>query len=235
MSASKLMKALKPSSKIASALDWKKASGSILTMDISSKSIAVCIAAHPLFGEAPKPLESIPIKLETRECKNKRGLSKETISELQEIVKSFNVSSFVVNWPIEAEGRAGFAAGKTLHTLEALLEDSSTVINQNRPFCLHDKNGFKDQTDAWGRNSIYGEVPPADKTIHIASQEQYKHDATSSTAVQVWNDFCMKQWPEIYQQQPQQMPCIVGEEPAEVEVEWLEHYEDTEAYVSMAA
>jgi RNase H-fold protein (predicted Holliday junction resolvase) len=228
---SKLMKALKAPSKVASALDWKKASGSILTMDIGTNDkISLCLSSHPSFQEHPRVLDAIPLKLETREG-NHRSLSKEVTSELQSIVKDFNVSSFVVSFKLQEQGRAGYAAGKALHTLESILDETSTIMSGNRPFCLWDKDHLVDETDDWGRNKIFGEVPSAQKTIHVASREQYSHEASSSTAAEVWNDFCMKQWPEITRRET--VPCIVD---SDVEVEWtMEHYEDTEAYVSMAA
>jgi RNase H-fold protein (predicted Holliday junction resolvase) len=238
--AEKLIRVLKAPAKVASALDWKIASGAILAMDIGSGKISLALSSHPSYREPPRELKSIPIKLETRKG-NKRALSRDAVAELQEIVKKYNVAGFLVNWPVQPEGRCGAPCGKTLHTLEAILDESSTIINQNRGFCLWDEHHFVDHTDEWGRNKVYGEVPPAEKTLHIASQEQYKHETSGSTAVKVWNDFCRRQWPELYQtsesseQEEAFTPLQAVEEDEDAMVHFPDNnYEDTSTYVAVS-
>ena len=227
-------KALRAPSKIASALDWKKASGAILALDVGADRIGLAISSHPAFGEAPVALEPVPIELETRN--NKRVLSSKVTQQLQEIVKSHNVSSFVVSWPVQKEGRCGAPCGKVLHTLDSLVEQSN-IMNANRPFCLWDDHHYQAHEDEWGRNPLYGE-PCKNKKVHIASQEQYNHEASSNVAAKVMNDFIKSQWPELYRKQYEQQPAEqeAMAEPAhpDISIEWLEHYEDTETYMSVA-
>lgn len=220
-------KALRAPSKIASALDWKKASGAILALDVGADRIGLAISSHPSYGDAPLPLAEIPIQLETRN--NKRVLSSSVAEQLQQIVKNHNVSSFVVSWPVQKEGRCGKQCGKVLHTLDSLVADSN-VMSSKRPFCLWDEHHYQAPEDNWGRNPIYGE-PCKDnsKTIHRASQEQYSHDSSSAIAATVMEDFMKSQWPEIHSQRAQQ-----SARPEEVSIEWLDSYENTEAYMSVA-
>jgi RNase H-fold protein (predicted Holliday junction resolvase) len=242
MIASKLMKALQGPAKVASALDWKKASGSILSMDIGTNGkISLAVSGHPSFlEEKPKVLDPISMELETREG-NRRTMSREAVAQFQDIVKQYNVAGFLVNWPVQPEGRCGAPCGKTLHAVESLLEESSTIMNQNRPLCLWDEHHFVDETDDFGRNKIYGEVPSSDQTEHLARTEQYAHETSGSMAVKVWNDFCKKQWPELYQQQQQQTRDSSRQSPnsssikdeSEEMVEFPENYEDTSAYMSV--
>jgi RNase H-fold protein (predicted Holliday junction resolvase) len=228
MVADKLMKALRAPSKVASALDWKRVSGSILSLSIGSDSISMAVASHPSFQEPVMPLESVPIKLETKD--NRKILSKDVVSRMQEVIKNYNVAGFVVSWPVQKEGRCGGPCGKVLHTLDSLVDQSSTIMNGNRPFCLWDNNHTQANEDYWGRNPLYGEIPHG-KTLHLASQEQYAYDSSSSVAVNAWNDFMAKQWPEIAEAQP-----IVATKPAptrrtvEVEIEYNE--EQAEAYMA---
>jgi len=227
-------KALRAPSKIASALDWKKASGAILSLDIGSNKIGLALASHPSFGDAPLPLEPIHLKLETRG--NKRTLSKEVTAELAEIVKAHNVSSFVVSWPVQKEGRCGAPCGKVLHALDAIVEDSN-IMSDRRPFCLWDEHHYRANEDEWGRNPLYGEQCAEPTKVHFASQEQYAHDSSSTVAANVMQDFIKAQWPEIYAKQSskQQSPAVAVEQHHEdVSTEWLEHYEDTDAYMSVA-
>lgn len=229
-------KVLRHPSKIASALDWKKASGAMLALDVGSDRIGVAVASHPLYGDAPLPLESVPLHLETRN--NKRVLSPEVVTQLQEIVKHFNVSSFVVSWPVQKEGRCGAPCGKVLHTLDCLVE-STNLMTDKRPFCLWDEHHYQAREDEWGRNPLYGE-PGNTKTIHKASQEQYQHKSSSTVAAQVMDDFMRSQWPEIYEQREQPKEAALfasstsASKPAEANFDWLEHYESTDSYMSVA-
>ncbi|CAB9512818.1 expressed unknown protein [Seminavis robusta] len=219
---------LRHPTKIASALDWKKASGAILALDVGADRIGLAVASHPAHGDSPIPLEPVTIHLETT-SDNKRVLSPAVASQLKEIVSTYNVSSFVVSWPVQKEGRCGAPCGKVLHTLDSLVE-SSNVITDKRPFCLWDEHHQQPHEDEWGRNPIYGE-PCLDKTLHKASEEQYHHESSSNVAVAVMDDFMKTQWPEIYQQREEQAQPMAQ---PQMSLEWLEHYEDTEAYMSVA-
>ena len=188
------MKYLADPSKLASKLDWKKASGSILALDVGSDRIGLAIASHPSCGNTPLPLEPMPIKLETR-AGNRRALAESVLVELQTIVKNYNVCGFVVSWPLQKEGRCGAPCGKVLHTLDSLVNESSSIVTSSRPFCLWDDHHYVPDDDSWGRTPKYGES--TNKTLHLASQEQYVHTCSSSIAVDVWNDYCSKQWPEL--------------------------------------
>ena len=234
MSATKL---IRHPSKIASALDWKKASGAILALDVGADRIGVAVSSHPAYGDAPLPLEPVPLHLETRN--NKRVLSPVVAKQLQEIVKKYNVSSFVVSWPVQKEGRCGAPCGKVLHTLDSLVESTSNLITDKRPFCLWDDQHNQAPEDEWGRNPLYGE-PCTTKTVHKASEEQYQHPTSSVLAAQVMEDFMRHQWPEIYEQREQPKEAVLRAASAPVSkhapanFDWLERYESTETYMSVA-
>lgn len=227
-------RALRAPSKIASALDWKKASGAILALDVGATHIGLALASHPSYGESPLPLEPVELKLQSING-NKRVLSPAVAEQLQRIVQAHNVSSFVVSWPVQKEGRCGAACGKVLHTLDSLV-DSESVMTEKKPFCLWDEHHYQAPEDEWGRNPLYGE-PCSTQTVHSSkSQEHYSApDSSSAVAAQVMTDFMKAQWPDLYALQPSQpaaAPSYANNE--EVSIEWLDSYEDTEAYMTVA-
>jgi hypothetical protein len=136
----------------------------------------------------------LPIKLETR-AGNQRALAESVVQDLKKVVKNYNVCGFVVSWPLQKEGRCGAPCGKVLHTLDSLVAESSDIVNIARPFCLWDDHHYVPTEDEWGRAPLYGEATT--KTLHKASVEQYAHKCSSSVAVDVWNDYCKKHWPNL--------------------------------------
>lgn len=190
-----LMTYLADPSRLASKLDWSKASGSILALDVGSDRIGLAVASHPSYGEAAMALDPMPIKLETRQG-NRRALAEPMIQDLSSIVKNYNVVGFVFSWPVQKDGRCGRPCGKVLHTLDSLVEESN-IVNDKRPFCLWDDHHYVPREDSWGRTPQYGETTK--KTIHKASEEQYMHECSSAVAVKVWHDYCSQHWPALCQ------------------------------------
>lgn len=229
MSSKALLKVLTTPSKIASALDWKRLNGSILSLDIHKDRIGLAIASHPSFGETPTSLEDIPLA--------KRGhATKECKERLAALAKDYRVCGVVVSWPLQHDtGRMGASCGRVLHTLDDLLEDS-TLCTNSRPLCLWDgDHSLPDPEDQWGRCESYSRT--SDKTVHRASEEQYNHDE-NIVAANVWADFCRSHWPELYQQgssatpstqaaaaAPSRKPTHSAEEP---------NWEDSSSYVNAA-
>jgi hypothetical protein len=210
------MKVLTNPSKIASALDWRKVSGSILSLNIHKDSICMAVASHPSFGERTQTLDSIKLL--------RRGHADADIKEqLAEIVKEFKVCGVVVSWPIQTDtGRPGAACGRILHTLDDLLEDSN-VISTSRPLCFWDGRHVVPETqDEWGRCAAYARTTSTDKDIHVASQEQYNQDE-NVVAAQVWDDFVKAQWPDIHHQEKQvarTTSCAKASSPWAVDEDW---------------
>jgi RNase H-fold protein (predicted Holliday junction resolvase) len=195
---SKLMKVLADPSKIASTLNWRKVSGSILSLHIHKDRIGMAVASHPSFGERTQTLDSIKLL--------RRGHADADIKEqLAEIVKEFKVCGVVVSWPVQTDTcRPGAACGRILHTLDDLLEDSN-VISTSRPLCFWDGRHVEPEPeDEWGRCASYARTTSTHKDIHIASQEQYNQDE-NVVAAQVWDDFVQSQWPDFHQEEQQQV------------------------------
>ena len=239
-------------SKIASALDWRKISGSsILTLDIHQNRIGMAVSSHPTHGDEVKTLDSINIS-------NRRGeVDKESLDHLYNVVKDHKVCGFVVSFPVQKDtGKMGAACGRVLHTLEDLLKkqqqaqakqgkSSASItppaITPNRPLCFWDSShASAEAADEWGRCSSYAVSPETSNIgVHSASKEQYYQDE-NVVAAQVWDDFCKAQWPELYAQERKTSsasPAPVAPEPSRQTSSWddiEENWEDSSAYVNTA-
>jgi len=167
----------------------------------------MAIASHPAFGRPVQELEPVTMKfkIEKANKKRKRTLAPELVDQLQDVVTNHNVCGFVVNWPVQKEGRCGAPCGRVLHTLDSILAKSPSVLSSQRHFCLWDIEHVQQKEDEWGRAPTYSET--SKKTLHIASLEQYSRESDSTTAADIWNDFCRSQWPELYQKQNEEELC----------------------------
>jgi RNase H-fold protein (predicted Holliday junction resolvase) len=230
-----LSKFLTSPNSLAQSLDWKAASGSVLSLTIGRSSIGLAVAGHPQFDEVPQSLPSIPIKSEFVD--NKNVICPAVAEELASIIKDWKVCGLVVNWPVQQEGWCGAPCGRVLYTLDQLLASSkSKIVNASRKICLWQQvDSMTDQIadDEWGRNPVYCET--SDKKIHYASEEQY--EGPSTVAADVWNDFCRVHWPELYQYKEESTSksspqWLVGGKTSDSDVDfaWLDSYENTAAY-----
>ena len=196
-----ILKVLTTPSKLASRLDWRKVNGgTVLSLNVHKDRIDLALSSHPSYGEGAYKLESIPLGRKSKVTKS----SKNTLANL---VKEHKVCGFVVSWPLQPDSqRMGAACGRVLHTLEQLLptdaSGSDGLISPNRPAVLWNDSQAKpvDESDVWGRLAAYAKAPPSNKTIHIASREQYNVDE-ATVATKVWNDFMRVHWPELYREQ----------------------------------
>lgn len=142
MVATKLSSALVAPSKVANLLDWRKAVGSVMALDITRKSIGMAVATHP--DQHAEAVALRPISLVQQQHQGapsslhkgkKNHVSKELISELEAVVRRHRVCAFVVNWPTH-EGRMGEQCGKVLHVLDSVIDQSNSVVTRKRPFTL---------------------------------------------------------------------------------------------------
>jgi hypothetical protein len=216
-----LMKVLTTPAKVASALDWRRAGGSILTLNIHRDRIDLAVARHPAplgggrSAAAHAASSSSAAEARTLEPlvlgRKGRSVPDESRRRLAEIVRDHKVCAFVVAWPVQPDsGKMGYAAGRALWTIEELLRDPSAttattaattgtkgtgVISANRPVCLWDSvRTEQSPTDMWGRNPDFART--TDKTLHLASEEQYGPDEAIVVG-QVWDDFMRANWPGI--------------------------------------
>jgi RNase H-fold protein (predicted Holliday junction resolvase) len=195
MAARSITKFLTTPSKVAHALDWRTASGSILSVTIEKDRIDLAVASHPLLGH---PVEELYVPLETETVENHKVLKSSVVEELSAIVKEFKVCGMVVNWPVQKDGWCGAPCGRVLHTLDLISAHSSLV---RTPICLWDEEKNAPPEDHWGRAALYSRR--TEKTFHQASKEQYE-EHNKKVALNVWNDFFRSHWPDLYQEKQQQ-------------------------------
>jgi RNase H-fold protein (predicted Holliday junction resolvase) len=151
MASKHITKVLTTPSKVASSLDWKKASSAILSLDIQKGQIGIAVAFHPSFQETTSVLDSIQI--------SRQALSESIPHRIADIVKERDICGFVVSWPIQDDtGKLGYSFGLVLNTLDQLPEASKNqaVISSTRPFCLWDASHVSPtDVDQWGRSADY--------------------------------------------------------------------------------
>ena len=229
-----LTKLLASPSKVAQSLDWRKVSGSVLSMNITRDRINLAVAQHPSMEDPIQTLPSIPIKTEI--VSNQRVLSPAVANELKSLLDNWRVCGLVVNWPVQKEGWCGAPCGRVLFTLDQLA--ANDVLNPQRPLCLWDDEHTPSTEDEWGRTPIYAQ--PSDKTLHRASEEQYQ--APNKALADIWNDFCRAHWPELYYHvgasssssgKTSSTSAATSKKnppPPSVDTAWFDSYEDTSAY-----
>jgi len=224
---------LTSSSKVAQAIDWRKASGSVMSLSVCKDRIELAVASHPSFQDPIQPLPSIPLKLEVQD--NQKVLSSDVVEELADLVQDFNVCGMVVTWPVQKEGWCGAPCGRVLFALDQITTQAENMLS-NRPVCLWDEQHYQNAEDEWGRSAIYSHT--SDKTVHVASEEQYQDHRC--VAADIWNDFCKVHWPELYQRRPSQTnlngdSMSAKKNLSHIDTSWLDSYEDSSAYTKAAA
>jgi RNase H-fold protein (predicted Holliday junction resolvase) len=231
-----LSKLLAAPSKIAHNLDWRKVSGSILSLNIGRYAIDLALASHPVLDEEVQHLPAINLKMRVED--NHKVLDRSAVQALAKVVQEHNVCGMVVSWPVQKEGWCGAPCGRVLHTLDQITEQSTNIITSNRPVCLWDNEHHEVEEDSWGRNAVYSQT--SDKTVHLASEEQYQDHNT--VAADVWNDFCRSHWPELYEEDAKDGQASYEAEsamygkrpPSLVNTAWLDSYENPSAYMTQA-
>jgi len=222
-------------SKVASALDWKRTSGSVLSLKIGRDLLTVNLAHHPSIQEECRSVDPIPIKYRVKN--NRKELDVSVTDVLQDLVQENRVCGFIVDWPLQKEGRMGASCGRVLHVLDLLLE--AQVLSQSRRFCLWDGEHVPiEMPDRWGRCSVYGRKQ-SDKAEHIVSRDQYSN-TTESLVSDMWYDFSRTHWPELYDDGNGAVALSSNSSRASgdyhhISGEWLEHYEREGTYLQASA
>jgi RNase H-fold protein (predicted Holliday junction resolvase) len=232
MASQKLTKCLAAPAKLASTLDWRKAvGGSVMSLDIHKDRIGLAISSHPSFEQKAVCLESITLA-------KKGKVNQECKERLSQLVKDHKVCGFLVSFPLQQDtGRMGAACGRVLYTLDDLLSDTK-IVTPNRPLCLWDSlHSTADREDEWGRCAAYTKT--SDKSVHIASQEQYNQDE-NIVATQVWDDFCRVNWPDLSASSSSEAEAEVTAEQSSEAFDTIsdslenEQWDDSACYVKVA-
>jgi len=219
MATKKLTQFLTSPSKVASALDWKKTSGSILSLKIDHDSFAVNVAHHPSMKDERQSFQRIPIKYKV---KNNRKVLVESVTDtFQDIIQANKVCGFVVDWPLQKEGRMGASCGRVLHILDSLLE--AQVLSPNRKFCLWDSEHVPmEEEDRWGRCSTYSRhCEHADPVTRRGNH----NDVTLTPVADLWQDFSQTHWPALYGRKERPSAVFPSKPSAYDCGAWLDHYE----------
>ena len=196
-STSKLSKFLVSPNRLASILDWKKASGgTIMSLDISKECVGLAIGRHPEAQEE-----------EEEDCRDQGWTlalhNNRWTRELEMLVKENSVCGFVVGWPVQENGRVGASCGKVLYELDSL--HYSTLFH-NRPFTLY--GGTLPTTtaipDMFGRSVCFSQVTSTSTYIHTTFSHR---ESSSSSAASLLQQFLASHWPTITTNTHPQQPA----------------------------
>lgn len=211
--ATKLSSALVATSKVANLLDWYKAVGSVMSLDISTKSIGVAVSLHPEQYNSNCESSTIPLRpilLHGGVNNDKRNIiTKNVIHELETEIKRHRVCAFIVNWPVH-EGRMGEECGRALFVLDSVIDKSHSVISRKRPFALWTNNvgggnncdcSVSSPTiDEWGRSATFACAPEYRPDMSYSSKNGVKRESsfTNSSSTSVVAANILEQWVRTY-------------------------------------
>lgn len=189
--ATKLSSALVAPSKVASLLDWRKAVGAVMGLDITRDRIGIAVAEHPEHVCESIPLNSLSLQQVRSGASNKNSqVSEEWVSELEAAVRQHRVCAFVVNWPIH-EGRMGEQCGKVLQVLDSVIDQSNSVVTRKRPFtlwCNYANASFETSPqDEWGRSTDFALAPDVSPGAYYSSKSALKQESSENASVAAAN------------------------------------------------
>lgn len=202
MIGSKLSRALVSPTKVASILDWRKAVGSVMSLNITKDRIGIAVAEHPENIYESVTLDSISLTDTNEISKGPRnlGVSKKCISALEATVRRHNTCAFLVNWPLN-EGRMGEQCGKVLGVLDSVANQSKSVITNKRPFTLCGVIGTNEAAsslpDEWGRAVVFTHAPEFEEGISYSSKSVLSNDnnrQSSAVAANILDQWINKNW-----------------------------------------
>ncbi|KAL9190623.1 hypothetical protein ACHAXT_000329 [Thalassiosira profunda] len=201
MMATRLSRSLVAPSKVANILDWRKAVGSVMGVDITRDRIGLAVAEHPEQVCKSTPLSSIPIRQGRDEAAadRKGRLPKELVTQLEAAVRKHRVAAFIVNWPVH-EGRMGGECGKVLQVLDSVIDQSNSVVTKKRPFALwcHGENASRASSpiDEWGRSKAFARAPEYVPGMNFRSKSDDRHQPENSSivAANVLDEWVKNHW-----------------------------------------
>jgi len=213
ISPTKLSSSLVNSAKVANLLDWRKAVGSVMALDITQSCVGVAIAEHPEHNvyytqtEILQPISLLPQQegyidggVSRKRRIKKSQVKKDLIFDLEAAVRKHRVCGFVVNWPIH-EGRMGEQCGKVLQVLDSVIEQSNSIVTRKRPFTLwcNSDNASSCTTqpiDEWGRSSSFAQAPSYHEGMKYSSKSATRHEETNASlvAANVLDEWIKNHW-----------------------------------------
>ncbi|VEU34543.1 unnamed protein product [Pseudo-nitzschia multistriata] len=123
-----LLRKLSKPSKVASILDWKKASdNTVLALNIHKNRVGIAVASHPSLGIPCIELD--PLRFDDSHGNRtniSRSIDRHCLERFSDIIEDYKVCGVVVNWPLQHDtGRMGAACGRVIFALEQLVERSN--------------------------------------------------------------------------------------------------------------
>ena len=171
-----------------------------MALDIGHKRIGVALAAHSSENNIIYP--GNPIEYPASSSSRAKGalMTHDLITkEVNKIIHDNKVCAFVVNWPVQKNGRLGKSCGRVLHVLDHFTEVSKPLVSPIRPFTLWEEGEGPDPSgdvDKWGRSAIFSQVPSAHQKMYNSamSANDMNDEGDSTVASYMLQDFMNSQY-----------------------------------------
>jgi hypothetical protein len=204
MIASKLSSALVAPSKVANLLDWRKAVGSVMSLDITAKNIGIAVSVHPEHNSESIALRPISLHDGRRSGSSvgamRYPIARDVVQELEAEVRRHRVCAFVVNWPVH-EGRSGEQCGRVLAVLDSVIDQSNSVVTRKRPFTLWTDSSRASYDsappDEWGRSVNFARAPAFQRGMRYSSKDVVERESpstSSAVAATVLDEWVRNYW-----------------------------------------
>lgn len=169
----------------------------IISLDITTERLGVSIAYHSERKDEVYKLNTISKSTSLSQLER----NEQVLKELRSIFQQEKIDGYVVNWPLQLDGRFGKSCGKVLHFLDFLMRHN--YLSTRRPFTLWDNRGplspsaclefARDDTpDEWGRSLSFCSKSTTSLKVYKYSEDvsrKKKSSNDSSDALNVLRNF----------------------------------------------
>ena len=143
-----------------------------MCLDIKSDRIGLAVASHTLSDDLVEQRNVLAYKSRPR---TQKEVNHQIIQSIKDYTKHQKIDGFLINWPLESDGRFGKQCGKVLHLLDYFAEYK--LVSKRVPFALWEgrvsSKGLQSPPDKWGRSVTFALKPPKNLT-------EYNHNENSS-------------------------------------------------------
>lgn len=171
-----------------------------MALDIGHKRIGIALATHSSGNNIIYPGNAIEYLNSFGTRQKGVPMAHDLITkEVNKIIHDNNVCAFVVNWPVQQNGRFGKSCGRVLHMLDYFTSVSKPLISPVRPFTFWEEGEGSETSrvfDTWGRSEEFSRVPSMHQKMYssLMSVDDVQDEGDSAVASYMLKDFMNTQY-----------------------------------------
>ena len=150
-----------------------------MCLDIKSDRIGLAVASHTQSEDIVDYHNVLAYKSRPR---TQKEINDQIVRSIQDYRKHRKIDGFLINWPLESDGRFGKQCGKVLHLLDHFAEHK--LVSKRVPFTLWEgrvsSKGLQSPPDKWGRSVTFALKTPKNLTEYNHN-EKSSHDSSKLT------------------------------------------------------